>query len=102
MTIESQSVVIVHVKLLGFLKRWSEQPQLDLEIEAGSTMQDLVYLLADRLGDDFRKAILDWHGGLHGGVELILNGQEIPPRQISEIMVWIESDLAIIPIIAGG
>jgi len=101
MTVQSQSVV-VHVKLLGFLKRWSGPAQLDLEIRAGSTMRDLIYLLTERLGDEFRQAILDWHGNLHGGVELILNGQEIPSRRISEIVVWDESDLVIVPIIAGG
>ena len=99
---EPQSVIVVHVKLLGFLKRWCSQPWLDVEITARATVRDLLDLLADRLGPEFRQAILDRNGDLHGGVELILDGQEIPPRRISGIQVYAESNLAIIPIIVGG
>jgi sulfur carrier protein ThiS len=99
---EPQSVIVVHVKLLGFLKRWCNQPGLDIEIPAGATVHDLLDLLANRLGSEFRQAVLDRNGDLHGGVELILDGQEIPPRRISGIQVCAESDLTIIPIIVGG
>ena len=99
---EPQSVIVVHIKLLGFLKRWCNQPWLDVEIPAGATVRDLLDLLAGRLGNEFRQAILDRNGDLHGGVELILDGQEIPPRRISGIQVYAESNLAIIPIIVGG
>ena len=99
---EPQSVIVVHVKLLGFLKRWCNQPRLDIEIPAGATVRDLLDLLADRLGHEFRQAILDRNGDLHGGIELILDGQEIPPRKISGIQVCAETDLVIIPIIVGG
>jgi len=99
---EPHPVVVVHVKLLGFLKRWCDQPGLDLEIRAGATVRDLIYLLADRLGSEFRQAILDRNGDLHGGVELILDGREIPPQKIPGIQVCAETDLVIIPIIVGG
>jgi hypothetical protein len=102
MASEPHPVVVVHVKLLGFLKRWCNQPGLDIEILAGATVRDLLYLLADRLGSEFHQAILDRNGDLHGGVELILDGQEIAPRRISGIQVYAESNLAIIPIIVGG
>lgn len=94
--------MVVHVKLLGFLKRWCEQPRLDVQVEAGSTVRDVIYRLADQLGDDFRRAILDWRGQLHGGVELVLNGQEISAQKMSEITLTGESELALIPMIAGG
>lgn len=102
MASEPHPAVVVHVKLLGFLKRWSDQPRLDVEVLAGATVRDLLDRLADRLGSEFRQAILDRNGDLHGGVELILDGQEIPPRQISGIQVCAETDLVIIPIIVGG
>lgn len=99
---EPQPVVVVHVKLLGFLKRWCNQPWLDVEIPAGATVRDLLDLLADRLGPEFRQAILDRNGDLHGGVELVLDGREISPRRISTIQVNAESNLVIIPMIVGG
>lgn len=99
---EPQPVVVVHVKLLGFLKRWCNQPWLDVEIPAGATVRDLLDLLADRLGPEFRQAILDRNGDLHGGVELVLDGREISPRRISTIQMNAESNLVIIPMIVGG
>ena len=102
MASEPHPAVVVHVKLLGFLKRWCDRPGLDIQLRAGATVRDLLDLLAGRLGNEFRQAILDRNGDLHGGVELILDGQEIPPRKISGIQVCAETDLVIIPIIVGG
>ena len=99
---ESRSVIIVHVRLLGFLARLSEHKELDVEIEAGSTVSDLIHLVAARLGNDFRQAVLDWHGNLHGGIELVLNQQHIAARKIAEITLWNDSNLTIVPLIGGG
>ena len=99
---ESQSVVTVHVKTLGFLTQLSDQSELDVKIEAGSTVLDLIHLVAAQLGADFGQAILDWHGNLHGGVELILNRQHISARRISEIALWENGELIIMPLIGGG
>ena len=81
MASEPHPVVVVHVKLLGFLKRWCDQPGLDIQLEAGATVRDLLDLLADRLGPEFRQAILDRKGDLHGGVELILDGGVLTSEQ---------------------
>lgn len=95
-------VVVVHVKLLGFLTQLSKHKELDMEIEAGSTVADLIHLLAEELGQEFQQAILDRHGNLHGGVEVTLNRQHISARKISEITLSTGSDLAIIPMVGGG
>jgi hypothetical protein len=95
-------LVVVHVKLFGFLAQLSAQVNLDIELETGSTVAGLIYRLTEQLGQDFRQAILDRDGNLHGGIEIILNGQHIPARRISEITIDEDGNLAIIPLVGGG
>ena len=92
----------VNVKLCGFLTRIVPESRFEVALDTGSTVADLVGLLADLLGDDLRKAVIDRRGGLHGGVMLVLNGQLIPPQQITEKAIDRRSDLTIIPIVDGG
>lgn len=96
------SVIAVRVKLRGFLAQRAGGAELKQQIEAGSTVADLIQLVAERLGPDFRQALLDWHGNLHGGIELVLNQQHISARKISEISLWDDSDLVIMPLAGGG
>lgn len=99
---DARSSITVRVKLFGFLAQLGEQTELEQEIEPGSTVADVIHLVAERLGPGFGQALLDWHGNLHGGVELILNMQHISARKISEFTLWDDSDLAIIPLVGGG
>jgi molybdopterin converting factor small subunit len=99
---DAGSKVTVRIRMLGFLAQLAKQTNLDLEIESGSTVADLVRLVAERSGPDVRRALLDWHGDLHGGVEIVLNGQHISARKISEYTLWDDSELAIIPLVGGG
>ena len=93
---EPQPVIMVHVKLLGFLAQLGGQTELELKVEPGATLADVIHLVAERLGPDFRRALLDWHGNLHGGMEVLLDRQQISARKISEITLWDDSDLVII------
>jgi molybdopterin converting factor small subunit len=93
---------MVHVKLLGFLAQLGGQTELELRIEPGATLADVIHLVAERLGPDFRRALLDWHGNLHGGMEVLLDKQHISARKISEITLWDDSDLVIMPLVGGG
>jgi len=96
------STITVRVKLLGFLSQLGQRAELELVIEPGATVADLVQLVADRCGPSFRRALLDWHGNLHGGIEVVLNREHIPARRISEITLWNDGDLIIMPLIGGG
>jgi molybdopterin converting factor small subunit len=100
--VESQPVIIVHVKLLGFLAQLDGQTELELRIEPGATLVDVIYLVAERLGPDFRRTLLDRHGNLHGGMEVLLDRQHVSARKISEITLWDDSHLVIMPLVGGG
>lgn len=102
MVSEANRTVFVKVKLLGFLRKWGESTHTRMEIRTGSTVYDLLEMLTQRLGEEFRTALWDSSGQLHGGLELILNGQPIPPKDIKDTPILENSELALIPIIAGG
>jgi len=97
-----RSFVTVRVKFSGFLSRMVPESRFEVDVNPGSTVADLIGLLTGRLGDAFRKAIVDRGGRLHGGIMVVLNRKPIPPRQITEVAIDHKSDLSIIPLASGG
>jgi molybdopterin converting factor small subunit len=95
-------MLTIRVKLFGFLAQLGDQAELVLTIQAGASLADLLRLLAQRSELDFRQALLDRHGNLQGGLELILNQQHISARRISETILREDGDLAIMPLVGGG
>ena len=98
----SQARVEVKVKLFGFLAQLSERTEVDVQVETGSTVADVIHQLAEQFGPSFRQALLDWHGDLHGGIEVVLNQRQISPRQLSKISLQTDSILVILPLVGGG
>ena len=98
----SQASIHVRVKLFGFLAQLSEQTVVDMQVEAGSTVADVIHQLAKRFGPGFRQALLDWHGNLHGGIEVVLDQRQISARRLSEKRLDTDSVLVILPLVGGG
>ncbi|GAB4530153.1 MAG: hypothetical protein Kow0063_07970 [Anaerolineae bacterium] len=102
MGIDPGSTINVQIRLLGFLAQAAKRAEIELVVEPGSTVADLMHLLAERVGPELRQSLLDRHGNPHGGLEIVLNGQLIPVRKISEFSLWDDSQLIIIPLVGGG
>jgi hypothetical protein len=75
----SERAITITVKVSDFLTRIVPESRFEVVLDTGSTVADLVGLLADLLGDDFRRAIIDRRNELHGGVMLVLKGEPVPP-----------------------
>jgi sulfur carrier protein ThiS len=99
---KSRTQVTVHVKLADFLSRLVPAAEFDMEIDAGSTVEDIIGVLTARLGEEFRKAIVDRSGKPHGGIAIVLNKEFISPNQISEYTIHHSCNLSIIPLVGGG
>jgi len=95
-------IIQVKVKLFGHLKQVAQLAVLDMETQAGSSVYDVIQAVAQRLGDDFRKALLEQSGNLHGGIEVVLNNEHLPARRIRTIYIIEDCDLFIMPMIEGG
>lgn len=96
------STVHVQVKLFGHLRQFNPQPILELELAPGSSVSDLIQLLVQLLGDDFRESLLDREGNLHGGIEVVLNQAHLPARKIASILLSDACELVFMPMIEGG
>jgi hypothetical protein len=92
----------VHVTLSDFLSRVAPESKLEVEMDAGSTVADLITLLADYLGQDFREAFVDREDRLHEGISIVLDKRLILQEQICEIVIEHGSNLSFIPLIGGG
>lgn len=92
----------VRIKLFGFLAHLSEQTEVDMQVETGSTVADVIHQLAEQFGPSFRQALLDWHGDLQGGIEVVLNQRQISARRLSKISLQTDSVLVILPLVGGG
>lgn len=95
-------IIQVKVKLFGHLKQVAQQSVLDIETRAGTSVYDVIQAVAQRLGNDFRKALLEQSGNLHGGIEIMLNSEHLPARRIRTIYISEDCELFIMPMIEGG
>ena len=94
--------VTIHVKLSDFLAKLVPQAKFEVKINAGSTVEEFMAALTERLGDEFRRAVTDRKGKLHADIAVIVNNQFIPPQQFTELAIHETSSLSIIPIAGGG
>ena len=94
--------VTIHVKLSDFLAKLVPQAKFEVKINAGSTVEECIAVLSDRLGDEFRRAVTDRNGKLHADFAVIVNNQVIPPQRFAELTIRETSSLSIIPIAGGG
>ena len=95
-------IIQVQVKLFGHLKQIAHQAVIDMDTPTGTSVDEVIQTIVQRLGEDFQKALLDQSGNLHGGIEIVLNHEHLPARRISKIYISQDSELFIMPMIEGG
>ncbi len=98
----SQESITVQVKLCDFLSKLTPENDFEMPIPAGCTVADLIRHLTRRLGNDFRKALLDKDGKPQPDYAIVINTQLIPPQQLTDFSIKENSNLSIIPIAGGG
>lgn len=99
---QSQKSITVHVKLSGFLSKLTPENDFDMSIPVGCTVAEFVEYLVERLGEDFRKTLLENDGRPHTDYAIVLNQHFIAPQRLKEMTIRDKSRLNIIPIIGGG
>jgi hypothetical protein len=97
-----QVSINVKIKLLGFLEQFTGRKTLIQQVSPGCTVAEIIQIMIDLLGSDCKHALLDSHGNLNGGIEVVLNREHISAYQLDNIRIWEDSELILVPIIAGG
>jgi succinyl-CoA synthetase alpha subunit len=96
------SFINVEIKLRGFLESFVNRQSVILSVKMGCTLSDVINKILEQMGGESRGALLDEHGNLHGGIEVFLNREHISPYELTNIKIWEDSEVIIVPIIAGG
>ena len=98
----SQKSVTVRVKLCDFLSKLTLENDFDIPVPVGCTIAEFIEHLVVRLGDEFRKTLLDNNGRPHPEYAIVLNKHLIPPQELTQFSIRESSKLSIIPIAGGG
>ncbi|MEN6298356.1 MAG: MoaD/ThiS family protein [Anaerolineaceae bacterium] len=102
MAAEINNTVSVTVRMMGFLQKLSEGINPQLQVQSGTSIYELLDRYTLQGKEELRTALWDSRGQLNGGLELILNGQVIAPSQMRDTKISQDSEITLIPVIAGG
>ena len=95
-------MIKVNVQFKGFLAHLSGCAEMCLTAEPGIQLSNFLVLLAERLGGDFRKLVLDNSGTVDKGVMIVIEETVIPHSHLAGCRLENNCSLSIIPIVAGG
>ncbi len=95
-------MIKVHVQFKGFLVHLSGCTELCLTAEPGIQLAEFLVLLAERLGGDFKKLVLDKSERVDRGIMIAIEGKAIPHSHFTGYRLDNNCSLSIIPIVAGG
>jgi hypothetical protein len=95
-------MIKVKVQFKGFLAHLSGCSEMYLAAEQGIQLSNFLVLLAERLGGDFRKLVLDNSGAVDKGIMIAIEGKAIPYGHLTGYRLDNNCSLSIIPVVAGG
>lgn len=95
-------MIEVHVQFKGFLAHLSGCTGMCIAAERGIQLSNFLVLLAERLGGDFRKLVLDNSGTVDKGIMVVMEGKTIPFSHFTGCRLENHCSLSIIPVVAGG
>jgi hypothetical protein len=99
---ENDAKILVLVKLFGYLRQLLPQAGIEMQVDAGISVYELISQMLQQFDDPFRQAILDPNGNLHGGIEIVLNQEHLPARKLDSITLNENCQIFILPMIEGG
>lgn len=95
-------MIKVKVQFKGFLVHLSGCTEMCLTAEPGIQLSKFLFLLAEHLGGDFKKLILEKSGTVDRGIMISVEGKAIPYSDFTGYRLDNNCSLSIMPIVAGG
>ena len=92
----------VRVKLFGHLRQLISESVIDMQVNTGTNVYDLIIALTKLYDEKLRQALLDSSGRLHGGIEIVCHQELLPARKLDSTILNENCDLYIVPMIEGG
>ncbi len=97
------SKVIVKVNFLGEIRSVVKRRDVEVALEDGSTVNDLLDVLSRQLGDGFNRQVFAADGALFPHVSIFINGSDA--KNLSGLETRLtggEVDVLILPTYGGG
>lgn len=91
----------VAVKFYATIKNVTKTSEAFVEMEKG-TIGDIMNILADKYGKDFREIVLDKNGGISKNIKMLLNGKYIDYIDGLNSPVGDGDAIYLFPAIGGG
>lgn len=95
-------MIKVNVQFKGFLVHLSGCTELCLIAKPGMQLSRFLVLLAERLGGDFKKLVLDRSGRVDRGIMIAIDRRVIPYSHFTGYQLDNNCSLSMIPVVAGG
>jgi molybdopterin converting factor small subunit len=99
---DNAAKILVQVKLFGHLRQFLPQTVVDLQVDPGTSVYELILQMLRQHDEQLRQAILDASENLHGGIEVVLNQEHLPARKLDSIKLNENCQIYILPMIEGG
>lgn len=87
------------VKFFAYLRDYTKTREV--EIDSCLTLQELLMVLCERYGNNFRKKILNGKG-ISDEIIILVNGRNIMHLQGIDTILSEEDEISIFPVVAGG
>lgn len=91
----------VTVKFYAIIKNVTKTSEVSVETEEG-TIGDIMSILADKYGKDFREIVFDKSGGISKNIRMLLNGRYIDCIDGLNSPVGEGDAIYLFPAIGGG
>ena len=95
-------MIRVQVNFFSNVRALTGEPGSTLELPEGSSVHDMLIVVAARYGDELREYLFTDEGGLHSHVVVILNGRGVGVLKGMDTALNDGDRVAILPTIGGG
>lgn len=92
----------VRVRLMGFLRTLSLGGEVHFQGAPGTSVGQLLQWLTERGDERLAQALLDRQGRLNGGLQVIVDGKLVAPKQVDGYPLHEDGTVMIMPMLGGG
>jgi molybdopterin synthase sulfur carrier subunit len=92
----------VEVKFFTSLREITGKKADEIQLQSVITVEELLTLLSERYGENFREYVYDKEGKVHGFLSFLVNGKNINVLQGFDTELKQGDVIAILPPVGGG
>lgn len=92
----------VKITSLSFIAKIAGEKNTEIDVNSGTTIEQLLEMLALRYGQDFEERVYNTTDGLNRFVIILVNGIDMRSLNGVETVLEPDTEIQLLPAIAGG